>query len=901
VAVDASGNVYFGSLHSVFKVTPAGALSRIAGTGRAGNTGDGGAATSAQLDFPDGIAVDAAGNVYVADRNSHVVRKISGGNISTVAGNGTAGYTGDGGAATSAQLNAPTGIAVDGAGNLYLGDTGNNVVRKIVPGGAISTFAGSGNQGYSGDGGAALNASLNQPQGEAWDQAGNLYFADTGNHRVRRVAPNGVITTVAGNGLANYSGDNVGGTGVVSSSGDNGPATASSVVLPTDVAVDRAGNLYVTDFGNSKVRIVSGAGVITTLIGNADGVPLEDGQAAASIRLSGPTGVAVDAAGTVYFTEGSVGAGAGLVKGDYRVWKVAGGLFSSAAGTGLMSYSGDGGAASTAQFNTPSNIAMDAAGNLYIADALNNRIRKMTPAGSMSTVAGTGIAGFSGDGKAALTAQLDGPRGVAVDGSTIYIADTNNNRVRVVNPDGTIYTLAGNGNAGFFGDGDLAIKAALHAPQAVAVDHAGGFYIADTLDHRVRKVTQDNQITTIAGNGVVGFSGDGGPGNQAALNFPVALALDAAGNVYIADQANGRIRMVGQNGVISTVAGNGNTPDSPLYNPSGVAVDAQGNIDIADSGHNRIRQAFSGGLVTIAGTGDCCYAGDGGPAAAAKFNAPSGMLVANSGTVYFADTGNNAIRALSAASSLTSSITSVTNAASNLSGPVAPGEIVTITGTALGPPQLVAGNVDINGVVTTTLSGTTVTFNGIAAPLIYTSATQVSAVAPFALSGSSAQVSVQYRGQTPAQTTVAVAAASPALFTLDYSGTGQALALNQDGSANGNCAPNLPGQTPHPACFPAGLNSLLTLLLTGAGQTSPASVDGQILGASTPGPILPVTVKIGGIQALVLSTSGVQGEVAGITQVQVQIPGGVQPGTAVPVVVQVGTVSSQQATVSISQ
>jgi uncharacterized protein (TIGR03437 family) len=902
VAVDTAGNVYFGSLHSVFKVDRLGALSRIAGTGRSGNTGDGGPALAAQLNYPDGIAVDPAGNIYVVDRGAHVIRKISGGNISTVAGNGTSGYSGDGGTATAAQLNAPTSIAMDPAGNLYVGDTGNNVVRKITTGGTITTFAGNGNQGYSSDGVPAASTSLNQPEGLSWDTAGNLYIADTNNQRVRRVAPDGTITTVAGNGLANYSGDNVGGTGIVSSSGDNGPAIQAPVVLPTDVAADSSGNLYIADFGNSKIRTVSSTGVITTLIGNLDGVPPESGQAAASIRLNGPTGVAVDSAGTVYFTEGSVGTGSGLVQSDYMVWKVAGGLFTAFAGTGQNNYAGDGGPAIAAQIDTPGGVAMDSAGNLYIADSLNQRIRKMTPGGAITTVAGNGTAGFSGDGKSALNAQLNGPSGVAVDPSgTIYIADTNNNRIRVVTPEGIIYTLAGNGNAGYFGDGGMAINGSLHAPQGVAVDSLGNFYIADTLDHRVRRVSQtDNIITTIAGNGNPGFGGDGGPGASAALNLPVAVTLDGAGNVFIADQGNGRIRMVSQSGAITTVAGNGNTPSSQLYNPSGVAVDSQGNIDIADTGHNQIRQAFPGGIVTIAGAGGCCYAGDGGPASAALMNAPAGMVIDPSGIIYFADAGNNAIRQLTGTASITASIASVANAASNLTGPVAPGEIVTISGVALGPPQLVTEQVS-NGIVTTSLSGTTVAFNGVAAPVIYTSAGQVSAVVPFGITGSTAQVTVQYRGQPPAQATVPVAVAAPALFTADYSGSGQALALNQDGSANGNCAPNLPGTPVHASCFPTGLNTLITLFVTGAGQTSPGGIDGQIQGSATASPVLPVSVKIGGVNALVLFTSGVQDEVAGITQIQAQIPGNVQPGPAVPVVVQVGTFTTQQATISISQ
>ena len=901
VAVDASGNVYFASLHSVFKVDRLGALSRIGGTGQAGYTGDSGPALTAQFIYPDGVAIDGAGNIYVVDRSACVIRKIAGGNISTVAGNGTCGYSGDGGAATAAQLNAPTGIALDTNGNIYAGDTGNNVVRRISTDGTISTFAGNGNQGYSGDAVAANTTSLNQPEGVAWS-GGSLYIADTNNQRVRRVGADGIIQTVAGNGLDVYSGDNVGGTGIVTSSGDNGPATQAPVVLPTDVAADSSGNLYITDFGNGKIRMISPSGVITTLIGNQDGVAPEVGQAAASIRLSGPTGVAVDSAGTVYFTEASIGTGSGLVHGDYMVWRISGGIFDAYAGTGSESFSGDGGPALSAQFNSPGGVAMDGAGNLYVADPLNNRIRKMTPGGSVSTIAGTGVAGFSGDGQFAINARLNHPSGIAVDfAGTVYIADTNNHRVRVVTPDGLIYTLAGNGNAGFFGDGGMAILGSLHSPQGVAVDGQGNFYIADTLDHRVRKVTQNgNIITTIAGTGNPGFSGDGGLGPNAALNSPVAVALDSGGNVYIVDQGNGRIRKVTQNGFISTVAGNGNSPDAQLYNPSGVVVDAQGNVDIADTGHNQIRQAFSGGIVTVAGTGGCCFAGDGGPAAAALMNAPSGMVVDPTGIVYFADSGNNAIRQLVGTASVNASITSVASAASNLTGPIAPGEIVTISGVALGPPQLVGGLVT-GGILSTQLSGTTVSFNGIPAPIVYTSAGQVSAAVPFGITGSTAQVIVQYRSQSPAQFTVPVAAAAPALFTLDYSGNGQALAFNQDGSANGNCAPNSPGTAPHPSCFPTTVNSLIRLFFTGAGQTSPPGVDGQIAGIITPSPVLPVTVKIGGVQALVLFTSGVQDEVSGIMQVEAQIPASITPGPAIPVVVQVGSFSTQTATISVSQ
>ena len=873
VAVDTAGNFYFAGLHSVFKVDASGTLTRIAGNGRAGDTGDGGPATAAQLMYPDGIAVDGAGNVFVADLEANVVRRISAaGTISTYAGNGTAGDSGDGGTAAAAQLNSPTAVALDPAGNLYISDTGNNRIRMVAANGTISPAAGTGTPGYWGDGGAATAAALNQPEGISVDAGGNLYIADTINNRIREVTPNGVITTVAGNGLATYSGDNVGGTGVTASSGDGGPATQSSVDFPTGVAVDASGNVYIADYGNSKIRIVNAKGVITTLIGNQDGVPLEDGQAAASIRLNGPTGVAVDQAGEVYFTEGSIGAGSGRANGDFRVWRIFGGVFAAVAGDGLESFAGDGGAGAVALINAPAGMAADAAGNIYIADAANNRIRKLSPNGLIVTVAGNGTAGFAGDGGQAVNAELNGPQGVAVDSAGgIYIADTRNNRIRVITGQGIIYTIGGNGNAGFLGDGGPATMAAMHAPSSIAVDGSFDLFIADSLDHRVREIFPNNLIKTIAGTGTPGYSGDGGPGVNAQLNAPSAVAVDGAGNVYIADTGNNRVRIVSAAGNISTLA-----PGRPFAAPAGVAVDGAGNVFIAETGNNRVVEAQPSGLVVaIAGTGACCYAGDGGAAANARLQAPSGLAVDASGNVYIADTANNAIRRLQA-SAVVPVISAIVNAANNVAGPVSPGEIVVMEGAGLGPPQL----------TTAPPFNVTVTIGGIAAPVVYASNSQLSAVVPFGISGSSAQVSVQYLSQAPAQTTVAVAAAAPAIFTADYSGKGQAIALNQDGSKNAPSAP-------------APQQSLVTLYATGLGETSPPGVDGQIAGNPLPVPVLPVTATVGGQPATVLAASAMPGAIEGTFQLQIQLPV-VVAGPAVPVVVQVGSFVSLPVTIAVS-
>jgi trimeric autotransporter adhesin len=858
VAVDAAGNLYFSGTHCVFKVDSSGALTRIAGIGRSGYSGDGSAATAAQLEFPDGIALDSAGNIYVADTTANVVRTISpAGIISTYAGQGTAGYTGDGGAAAQAQLNAPMGLALDAAGNLYIADSGNSVVRKVAKGGVITTFAGNGSAGYSGDGGQATSAALNQPEGVAASPSGAVYIADTFNNRVRLVS-GGVIQTAAGTGISSFS-------------GDGGPATAATMFLPTDVATDNSGNWYLADFGNSRIRKVS-QGKIQTVIGGNGTETIFDEAVATTIRLNGPTGIAVDNSGDIFIAEGSIGTGTGLAVGDYRVWKINSvGVVSTVAGNGLESYSGDGGAAVAAQLNNPAALTFDTAGNLYIADTANNRVRKIAPSGTISTAAGTGVAGFSGDGGAAIKAQLNRPQGLAADADgNVYIADGGNNRIRKLLPDGTLISIAGNGNASFFGDSGPADAASLHDPHGIFSAGGGHIYIADTGNQRVRELLPDGTITTVAGNGGQGPSGDGGAATSAQLNLPTGVVLDAAGNLYIADRGNNRVREVSPSGTISTFAGNaaygigdgGPATAAQLDAPSSVAVDAAGNVYLSDTGHNRVRKVSNGTITTLAGTGDCCYGGDGGPAGSAQLNAPGGLLVDSSGRVYVADSGNNAVRLIQqAATGAGPSIGAITNGASNQTGAIAPGEIIAIYGNGLGPVQLAAppangttAPVQFNGVV--------VLVDGTPAQIVYVSAGQVSAIVPLGLTGPSAQVAVQYLGQTGATVTIPLAAAAPALFTSNSSGAGQALALNADGSLNGSGHPAAPG-------------SSVTLYVNGAPS--------QFLAG-------PLNVVIGGQQANIVNVAA--GPAPGVTAVTVQVPFGPSTVAAMPVVVQVGSISS---------
>ena len=330
--------------------------------------------------------------------------------ITTVAGNGIIGDSGDGWAAMTAELYYPMGVALDASGNFYIVD-GNNRIRKVNTSGVITTIAGSGTAGYSGDGGAATAAELDNPAGVAVDAVGNVYIADNGNGRIRKVNISGVITTVAGNGTIGYA-------------GDGGAATAAELYNAYSVAVDGSGNIYIADYGIGRIRKVNTSGIITTIAGNGIFGYSGDGGAATAAELNGPSGVAVDGSGNVYIA----------VDGDSRIRKVnTSGIITTLAGNGTLGFSGDGGAATAAELRNADVVAVDRSGNVYIADGYNQRIRQVNSSGFITTFAGNGTHGYSGDGGAATAAELNEPYGVAVDASgNVYIADSYNNRIRKV-------------------------------------------------------------------------------------------------------------------------------------------------------------------------------------------------------------------------------------------------------------------------------------------------------------------------------------------------------------------------------------------------------------------------------------------------------------------------------------
>lgn len=622
VAVDGAGNVYVADTgnNTIRVITAAGVSSTLAGTPGVAGSADGTGA-SASFNQPAGLALDAATNIYVSDFGNNTIRKITlSGHVTTIAG--VAGVVGSANATgTNATFYHPLGIAVDGSTNLYVADYGNQLIRKISSSLAVTTLAGA--VGVAGtNNGTGTAAQFNNPEGVTVDSSGNVYVADTGNAAIRLVTSAGAVSNLAG------SPGSLGST--------DGAGTSALFYQPIGIAYNSSGGfLYVADYFENTIRTLTTGGTVVTVASLAGTTGSTDGVGSAA-RFWGPQGLAVGSGGTLYIADTG--------NSTIRTMNTLDAVTTLA---GSPSAGGTSGAAPNARFYNPQNVALDSATNIYVADTQNSVIRKITTTGAVTVFAGTtGVFG-SADGASAL---FSGPQGIAVDGNgNVYVADTGNSTVRKITPGGVTSTFAG--SAGLPGNTDgTNTTVQFNRPEGVAVDSANNVYVADTYNFTIRKITPGGVSSTLAG--LAGTSGSfDGTNTGARFNCPAGVAVDSSGNLYVSDYNNNTIREVSPAGVVTTLAGwagvwgnsDGTGTNASFYGPTGITVDASDNVFVIDSGNNTLRKVTQAGVVTtVAGLAGVSGSSD-GTGTAAKFYYPAGVAFAG-GYVYVADAGNNTIR-----------------------------------------------------------------------------------------------------------------------------------------------------------------------------------------------------------------------------------------------------------------
>jgi sugar lactone lactonase YvrE len=614
---------------------------------------------------PGAVATDSLGNVYVADSGNNTIRKITAeGAVTTLAGTAGPGGSADG-TGSAARFSEPTSVGTDGAGNIFVADSGSDTIRRITPAGVVTTFAGTAGSTGSADGTGAA-ASFNfvhyydiptlgqfvEGYGTvATDIAGNVYVGDCGNFIVRKISPAAVVTTIAGQAGIPGSVDSI-----------PGPALFG---CPDGLATDGGGNIYVADTGvadfsvsqgiagNDALRKITPAGVVTTVAGVSGG------------------GVAADNLGNVYVAD----------SGSGTIDKIAPtGSVTTLAGMPGTTGSADGlGGAAT--FNAPASVALDRVGNIFVADSGNNTIRKITPVGVVTTFAGAAVQSGNADGTGA-AASFSNPVGLAADaGGNVYVADTGNDTIRKIMPGGVVTSLKGTVGP---------------EPWNLAADGAGNLYVvaAGAGAGIIQRITAAGVVTTFAG-AAANFAFSLPPlylGQP--WTYAGAVATDAAGNVYVADTFNETIRKITPAGTVTTLAGtfqvkghaDGTGAAAEFLDPQGIATDSGNNVFVADTGNNTIRKITSAGVVTtLAGAAGTSGSAD-GSGSAASFNGPTSLAADESGNIYVADTGNDMIRKITPAGVVTT-VVGMPGIAGFTPGPL-PGVIshplgIAISGTSL--------------------------------------------------------------------------------------------------------------------------------------------------------------------------------------------------------------------------
>jgi len=785
VAAGRDGSLYIADpiFHQVRKVTPNGQISIFAGGPVRGFGGDGGFATSAMLDTPTALVVTASGTVFIGDSGNHRVRAVTPyGFIQTVAGNGQVPaspsaapvYAGEGGAATSAPLNTIAGLGFDSNGSLLIADSGNNRIFRVSGTGLITTVAGNATTAAAPADQPALAATLLTPTGVAGDVFGNVYFSELMTGTVWKIDSTGKMTRLIGAGSTmGY------------------PLTA-----PLGLGSDNAYNLYIIEPRRvslytmptpinpvASIQPIAGDPTQTVTSGTGDGGP----PLAAGMN---PRSVAAGTNGTLYIADSMQTASF-----SNRVRVILNNVINTFAGGNVPTGKGDKGPATAAELYFPQGIAVDPKGTVYIADTGDNKVRAV----------GT-------DGNINATAAINTPDGLGIDtNGNLYVTD--GKLVWQVSAAGAASTFAGGGTS--TQEGVPPQSALLTQAGSVAVDGQNDVFVNQLA--RVSEISSSTQLmNTVAGNGAAGYSGDNGPATAAQIGVAAGVAADSSGNLYIADGASGRIRKVDSTGNITTVAGGGTSKadgvsatTAALNNPVAVAVDGAGNLYIAEYGGNRIRMvnAAAGTIQTIAGNGTQGFSGDHAVATNASLNGPADVKVDGQGNVYIADSMNSSIRKLTLLTVLpTPAISGIVNGASFLNGPVAPGERVAISGTDLGP-------------------NSTVMFDSFAAPVVSSSFTSTTAVVPYEVSGqTTSQVTVTTNGVTSAAFQVQIAASAPGIFTLTGIGQGPAYAYGGDGNYNSHDNPAVAGTDVWILCTGEGLENPALATGVPVGQSPPSPV-----------------------------------------------------------------------------
>lgn len=616
--------------------TTAYAFTTLAGTaGSVINSADG-TGSAAQFDSPRGVAVDSAGNLYIGDTGNNTVRKVTPAGVTTTLAGGAGTAANADGTGTAARFNEPWGLAVDNGGTVVLADASNNSIRKITSAGVVTTFAGGGAPACTDGTGTA--AKFDEPRGVAIDGSGTIYVSDYDNHVIRKITPAGVVTTLAGSCDQEGSAD--------------GTGTAARFRGPHAIAVDAAGTVYVADTGNHNIRKITPAGVVTTL-------PTTPGA------ISEPRGIAVDSSGVIYIAD----------YGSHVIKRITTDNFVSvyAGATGLPGTTDASG--SSARFQFPSGVAVSS-GTIYIADTENDTIRAISSSASVTTLAGRAGRSSSVDG-AGSAARFEDPFSLAADvNGVVYVADSASHTVRKVTSTGDVTTYAG--SAGIYASTDgTGSGARFYSPFGVAVDTAGNVYVADSYNSTIRKIGLGGVVTTLAGTAFQRGTTDG-TGSAARFDQPFGIAVDANGNVYVSDATMNTIRKITPAGVVTTLAGaagqagstDGTGTAAKFAVPYGVAVDSAGNVYVADHGNHVVRKITAAGVVTtLAGAGTA--GSNDGTGTAAKFNFLSGVAVDANGVVFVADTDNHSIRQITAAGVVTTIGGSTTTGSTNGSGTAA--------------------------------------------------------------------------------------------------------------------------------------------------------------------------------------------------------------------------------------